>query len=187
MSPDTVINEVLTEFGQFVGQREKVEELFWNAVWEVEATLRPPHTQSVADLSVTDAGTHGEIDVSTVADIYDILAVLNGSTKLARVSLHGITQQPAWVPTASLWAYDPDAKKIIINKGSALLPSTLTVVYSGRSSQVGSAVELPWLAGIYPQVLFLLRLRLAELSGDTTKIQELLASKDAVILGRNRS
>lgn len=186
MSPDTVINEVLAEFGQFVGQREKVEELFWNAVWEVEASLKPPHTQKISDLSVTDAGTHGEIDMSTVADIYDILAVLNGSQKLARVSLHGIKEQPSWVPTASLWSYDPDAKKIIINKGSALLPSTLTVIYSARSGQVASAVELPWLADLYPRILFLLRLRLAELTGDTTKMQELLQHKDAVLLGRSR-
>ena len=186
MSPDTVINEVQAEFGQLVGQRSKIEELFWNSVWELESLLRPPHTQTESSLPVTDAGTHGEIDLSTAGDIIDVLSVSNGSSRLVRVSLNGITQQPSWVQTASLYAWDPQTKKIIVNKGSSALPANLTVFYSAKSQQVTSATDVPWLAEIYPYVLALTRLRVAELVGDTTKIQEILQSQIMLTLRRLR-
>jgi len=187
LSPDTVINEVMAEFGQLVGQRTKIEELFWNAVWEIEALLRPPHTQTEATFPVTDAGPYGEIDMSTAGDVYDILSVTNGSFRLVRVSLNGISNQPSWVQTASLYAWDPATKKILINKGTSALPSGLTVFFSSKSIPVASAVDVPWLAELYPQVLLLTRLKAAELTGDTSKIQEILSSSQMLTLGRVRS
>ena len=187
MSPDIVISEVQREFGQLVGQRSKIEDLFWASVWELEAILRPPHTQTESSLSVTDAGTHGEIDLSTAGDIIDVLSVSNGSFKLVRVSLNGITQQPSWVQTASLYAYDPQTKKILVNKGSSPLPANLTVFFSAKSNQVTPATELPWLAELYPYILALTRLKVAELVNDTTKIQEILQSQVMTTLQRLRA
>ena len=187
MPPDTLINEVLREFGQLVGQRSKVEDTFWESVWEIESLMKPPHTWTSSDLTVTDAGTHGEIDLSALADIIDVISVFNGSYRLGRLFPNSIRNQPSWLQTATLYAYDPTAKKILINKGTSALPPQLTVVYSARTGQVASSTDLPWLSNLYSQILTLMRLRIAEATGATDKIQEILASQTSVMFARSRA
>lgn len=153
MSPDQILSELKKEFPELSAQQTSLEDMFWESVWELESLLLPPWTHYSSSFSVTDVGSHGEIDLSAVADIIEVLRV----GRLGRVPYYKFFRIPSETPTATLFTYDPKSKKVLINKGSSPLPSSLNVAYSARSGKVASSTDLPWLAFAYKDVVRAMR------------------------------
>jgi len=184
--PDQLITELSREFGLLAAQKQVVEDAFWEAVWEIESSLKPDWTKVTSYYTVTDIGDVGEVDVSTAGDIIDISSVVNGSSRLGKVSLDRIRNLPTFLQTASLYSFDPNQKKVFINKSTTPLPPQVRVTLKVKTEKVPSTTDIPWLSDAYSIVRQLMSLRLAEYVKDQEKVAQFLSTETARMLGRSR-
>jgi len=186
MTPQFLINDALSSFGQFSGRVSEIEDSLWEVIWEIEFVLRPDESIRHGTFTFTDNSSYLSYSFVEPPNVFDINFVENpvSGRRLHRTGFRDFFRVPRFMPTGSLFAFRHSDETILINRDNGLSPNlNYSVSYYVYSDRVPSTTDVPMIERFFPVIRLGLLSRLASKVKDLERYNEFRSRYEQILYG----